>query len=137
MLYEVITESPLFDPHDPFINRDPRCNYTIVAFNSNYLGFNYTPHPDSAKCWNYTTRTEVTNKDSKAGDQYASYNGLILRKGVDDDWVDNLEADNDKLIVRYADILLMYAEAKIELNDIDQSVLDAINMVRARSYNFV
>ncbi len=28
----------------------------------------------------------------------------------------------------------MYAEAKIELNQIDQSVLDAINRVRARAY---
>ena len=28
----------------------------------------------------------------------------------------------------------MYAEAKIELNEIDQSVLDAINRVRARAY---
>lgn len=28
----------------------------------------------------------------------------------------------------------MYAEAKIELNQIDQSVLDAINQVRARAY---
>jgi len=28
----------------------------------------------------------------------------------------------------------MYAEAKIELDEIDQSVVDAINMVRARAY---
>src|SRR5690606_2291957 len=37
-------------------------------------------------------------------------------------------------IIRYADILLMYAEAKVEMDDIDQSVLDAINQVRARAY---
>ena len=36
--------------------------------------------------------------------------------------------------MRYADVLLMYAEAKIELNEIDDSVLDAINTVRARAY---
>ena len=35
--------------------------------------------------------------------------------------------DPAKIILRYADVLLMYAEAKIELNEIDQSVLDAIN----------
>jgi len=28
----------------------------------------------------------------------------------------------------------MYAEAKMELNEIDQSVLDALNTVRARAY---
>ena len=36
--------------------------------------------------------------------------------------------------MRYADVLLMYAEAKIELNEIDNSVLNAINSVRARAY---
>jgi hypothetical protein len=36
--------------------------------------------------------------------------------------------------MRYAEILLIYAEAKIELNQIDQTVLDAINKVRARAY---
>ncbi len=34
--------------------------------------------------------------------------------------------------MRYAEVLLIYAEAKIELNQIDQSVLDAINLVRQR-----
>ena len=36
--------------------------------------------------------------------------------------------------MRYADVLLMYAEAKIELNEIDQSVLNALNTVRDRAY---
>ena len=31
-------------------------------------------------------------------------------------------------------VLLMYAEAKMELNEIDDSVLEAINRVRARAY---
>ncbi len=38
------------------------------------------------------------------------------------------------MLLRYADVLLMYAEAKIEANQIDASVLDAINSVRARAY---
>lgn len=129
-----IDESPLYDRTNPFKNRDPRCSYTIVEFNSDYFGQNFTPHPDSAMCWSYKENKLVKNLNSKAGDIYSSYNGLILRKGIDEDWSDNLEADNDKLILRYADILLMYAEAKIELNSIDQSVLDAMNKVRARAY---
>ena len=36
--------------------------------------------------------------------------------------------------MRYADVLLIYAEAMIEQNLIDDSVLKAINMVRARAY---
>jgi hypothetical protein len=37
------------------------------------------------------------------------------------------------ILIRYADVLLMYAEAKIELNEIDASVYDAINQVRTRA----
>ncbi len=40
----------------------------------------------------------------------------------------------ENIIIRYAEVLLTYAEAKIEANQIDQSVLDAINTVRARAY---
>ena len=57
------------------------------------------------------------------------------KKGIDETWLENgKDVDPDKIIIRYADVLLMYAEAKIELNQIDQSVLDAINRVRARAY---
>jgi len=38
------------------------------------------------------------------------------------------------ILCRYAEVLLIYAEASIELGQIDQSVLDAINMIRARAY---
>ncbi len=36
------------------------------------------------------------------------------------------------ILIRYAEMLLTYAEARIELDQIDQSVLDAINQVRQR-----
>ncbi|WP_029274801.1 RagB/SusD family nutrient uptake outer membrane protein [Pedobacter borealis] len=36
------------------------------------------------------------------------------------------------IVIRYAEVLLTYAEAKIEAGQIDQSVYDAINKVRAR-----
>ena len=44
------------------------------------------------------------------------------------------QVEQDYTIMRYADVLLMYAEAKIELGEIDNSVIDAINAVRARAY---
>lgn len=36
-------------------------------------------------------------------------------------------------LMRYAEILLTYAEAKVELGEVDASVLNAINTVRARA----
>lgn len=130
-----IDESPLFDPHNPFKNRDPRCTATIVEFGTRHLGFDYNPHPDAVEVMNYNTGKMQKNNDARVNAQYASYNGLVWKKGIDETWLENgMDVDPDKIIIRYADVLLMYAEAKIELNQIDQSVLDAINQVRARAY---
>jgi len=128
-----VDESPLFDPRNPFKNRDPRCNATIVEFGSEWLGFVYQPHPDSLKVLNLNSGQLVSNVDNRAVGQYASFNGLVWKKKIDEDWLD-IQTDPDNIVVRYADVLLMYAEAKIELDDVDQSVLDAMNMVRARAY---
>lgn len=130
-----IDESPLFNPRKPFLNRDPRCNATLVEFQSSHLGYTYEPHPDTLKVYKVADNKYVENKDTRSVAIFASFNGLIWKKGIDGDWLLNSwTVEPDKIIVRYADLLLMYAEAKIELNEIDQTVLDAINMVRARAY---
>ena len=130
-----IDESPLFDPKNPFKNRDPRCTQTIVEFGSIHLGFEYNPHPDALQVMNYNTGKMQANQDNRAVNQYASFNGLNWKKGIDELWTQNgRTVDRDYVIMRYADVLLMYAEAKVELGEIDNSVLDAINRVRARAY---
>ncbi len=130
-----IDESPLFDPHDPFKNRDPRCCMTIVPFGENWLGCEYNPHPNVKQVKNYNTGKMVSNSDNRAIAQYASFNGLVWKKGIDASWLENgFKVDPDLVVLRYAEVLLTYAEAKIEMNEIDQSVLDAMNTVRARAY---
>lgn len=130
-----IDESPLFDPRNPFKNRDPRCSMTIVAFNTEHCGFEYDPSPAAKTIMNYTTGKTQPNQDTRKVNQYASYTGLLWKKGIDASWMENgLKVEQDYIIMRYADVLLMYAEAMIEQNKIDDSVLKAINMVRARAY---
>lgn len=130
-----IDESPLFDPRNPFKNRDPRCGMTIVAFNTEHCGFEYDPSPAATTIMNYTTGKTQSNQDTRKVNQYASYTGLLWKKGIDASWLENgLKVEQDYIIMRYADVLLMYAEAMIEQNKIDDSVLKAINMVRARAY---
>lgn len=128
-----IDESPLFNPREPFKNRDPRCTATIVEFGSVWMGFTFTPHPDTLQVLNHNTGNLVDNKDNRAVAQWASFNGLAWAKNVDEDYLD-LKSENDNILMRYADVLLMYAEAKIELGEIDNSVLDVMNQVRARAY---
>jgi hypothetical protein len=130
-----IDESPLFNPQLPFKNRDPRCITSIVEFQTPWLGFMYQPHPDSLKVMNFKTGLKVTNNDTRSNAAFASFNGLMLKKGVDEEWTDDYKAENEIFIMRYADVLLIYAEAKTELNEIDQTMLDlSINKVRARAY---
>lgn len=127
-----IDQSPLFDRKNPFANRDPRCAETFVEFGTPHLGFIYDP--GAAQVMNLSTGEMVTNRDALLNDQFAAYNGMCLKKGVNQDWATYRETDMDIKIMRYADVLLMYAEAKIELNEIDGSTLEAINLVRSRAY---
>src|SRR5690606_3482880 len=127
-----IDESPLFDPRKPFKNRDPRCGATIVEFDTKWIGYQYSCHPDTLRALNHNTGELVDNTQNRVVTQFATYKGVALKKFMDEDWLD-VRSEDDVIHIRYADILLMYAEAKIELGDIDQSVLDAINRVRARA----
>lgn len=130
-----IDESPLFDSHNPFKNRDPRCSETLVPFNEPFLGYIYSPSPADVEVLNVNTGKKEYNNDTRINKQYASFNGLAWKKGIDESWMDNgYTAENPQIVMRYADVLLMYAEAKIELGEIDQSVIDAMNTVRARAY---
>ncbi len=148
-----VDKSPLFDPKDPWANRDPRLAYTIVPFatakrkaelGDNYkpsdyqwLDYEYTPDPNTTQVMKISTGKKVTNTDSKACAEHAAYNGLILKKFVDADWLDNNFAgsDNPMIYMRYGDVLLMYAEAMIELGNCTQEILDnTINKLRERAY---
>ncbi|MGJ7030088.1 RagB/SusD family nutrient uptake outer membrane protein [Niabella hirudinis] len=129
-----IDESPLYDRKNPFKKRDPRLTASIVEFGTPWLGFSYQPNPDSTKVWSYKSNSLVNNNDCKRVAAFASFTGLLWKKGIDQSWADRLLEDNDAIVFRLAEIYLIYAEAKIELNEVDQSVVDAINRVRARAY---
>ncbi|MBN9384297.1 MAG: RagB/SusD family nutrient uptake outer membrane protein [Chitinophagaceae bacterium] len=131
---KAIDESSLYDFHNPFKNRDPRLTASIVEFGTFWLGVGYQPHPDSLTVYSLVTNRLVKNNDCRTNAPFASYTGFLWKKGIEQSWVDKLAEDNDRIICRYAEMLLTYAEARIELNDIDASVPDAINQVRARAY---
>lgn len=128
-----IDKSPLFSPTQPFKNRDPRLGYSIVLPNSVYFDVQFETHPDSTKVWNYavTPATRINNTD--ATNAFATFTGYLWRKYTDiRDKADDTHSDMNIILIRYAEVLLIYAEAKIEAGQIDQSVYDAINEVRQR-----
>ncbi|RIV19075.1 RagB/SusD family nutrient uptake outer membrane protein [Fibrisoma montanum] len=129
-----IDESPLYNPKEPFKNRDPRLTASIVEFGTQWLGYTYQPHPDSTTIFSSKENRRVSNLDTRAVAAFASFTGFLWKKGVDQSWADKRSEDNDAILLRYAEVLLTYAEAKIELGEVDASVLSAINQVRARAY---
>lgn len=143
-----VDESPLFDSKNPFKNRDPRLLNTIVPFGkitdtdaltpqsgSTHCGIEYNPFPLRREIFNPYSNSTVKNNDTRSINPYASFNGLIVRKGIDYEWCDDKATDANHIYLRYAEVLLTYAEAKIELDQIDASVLKAINDVRERGYS--
>lgn len=134
---KTIDKSPLFDPKDPFKNRDPRLAESIVPWGTDFCGIVYDPRFNVSQVWDSAQNKYVTNPDNIVTASEArlpSRTMLVQKKGIDKDWTDDMQTDPDKIIMRYADVLLMYAEAKIELGEIDATVLDAMNQVRARAY---
>lgn len=111
------------DPANEYTNLDPRFGYTVF-----YPGA-AMPTGDI-----YDSTPTSTSPDRIAASEFATNYGFNLRKGIDwsRDGSNPAQSTKSFILMRYADVLLMYAEAKIELNELDVSVYDAINKVRTR-----
>lgn len=107
-----IQESPLYDPANPYENRDPRLKQTVVLPGQMFRGI---------------IRPE--------GHYYGTGFGLKKYTSYKDDVVqpDVVQSHTNFILIRYADVLLMYAEAQNEAAGPDLSVYDAVNLVRDRA----
>lgn len=105
-----IDESPLYDPAKPYENRDPRFAQTIV-----YLGAPWRNRVADAADLHQTGYTFR---------KYTEYNETTIGT------ISN--SDINYVVLRYADVLLMYAEALNELQGPTAAVYAAINEVRQR-----
>lgn len=119
---KLITEAGSgYDAANPYTNRDPRLQASIVVPGQQYGGKFYDPI------------------DPESGDYYQGDNnaktGYLFRKFTYNlnDFADMWNTGQNAIFIRYAEVLLTYAEAKIEKGQIDQSVYDAINDVRIRA----
>lgn len=113
-----------YDPQNPYVNRDPRF-YASIYFNGTQLRGN-------------TVETFVNGKNGPGlNDEFgtsSNMTGYYCRKLVDESipaayLVDEIKAN--WILIRYAQILLNYAEAEIELGK-EAEALKYINMVRNR-----
>lgn len=138
-----ITESPFYDATKPFENRDPRLDMYCARPHARYVGYQFEPATSFAQVKNYwpvingtaPTPSNVANAD--ATNAYRSFSGYLWRKPLDLADFNSTSvsgvSDLNVGIFRFAELLLIYAEAKIEDNDIDNTVYEAINKIRRRA----
>ncbi len=110
-----ISESPLFDPDNPYENRDPRLLQSIVlpgySFNGNIQREGTNP-------------VQHTGFGQKKLTSYADDETIFVPLG---------ESDLNVILIRYAEVLLNYAEALNEFQDTpSEEVYWALNLIRKR-----
>lgn len=118
-----ITESGSgYDPLNPYKDRDPRLSYSV-----------FVPGDILPNGAVYDSRPFSKTADAYGSSFQASTTGFTPKKYMNkEDAKTPSNCGINLITMRYAEVLLMYAEAKIELNQIDESVLDAINSIRQR-----
>ena len=131
-----IDESGIYDPKNPFENRDPRLKASIITPQSKWAGMIFESHPDSLQYRNISGQVVGNNNDSRGTIWASAFCGYLWKKYTCEEYQVNRQAwdDIDFALMRYAEILLIYAEAKVMSDQIDNTVLTALNRIRARAY---
>ncbi len=131
-----IDKSSVYDPKKPFENRDPRLKASIITPQSLWAGTIFESHIDSLKFRLANGTIGGDNKDCRTVSWPGAFCGYLWKKNtIEEDQVLKRDWDDQNFtLMRYAEILLTYAEAKIESGQIDATVLNAINRIRARAY---
>lgn len=131
--YEVIVNTTTTKPFDwknpvhaanPYLNRDPRLDASIITNNSLFLGGKTSSR--AVECW-------TGGKDGN-GVPLATKTGYYLKKYVDEalDLLNNRTSVHSWIYIRYAEILLNYAEALNEVRGPVAEVYTNVNAVRNR-----
>lgn len=119
-----ITESEIYNEKDPFTNRDPRLEVCVLHDGETMYGQTIKVAPLSSA---YPTGIG-THGDATA-------TGYYQQKWLDpsiDPQSSGWDMGKDAVVVRYAEVLLTYAEAMNELQGLSSEAFDAVNQVRRR-----
>lgn len=138
--YETVNGLPIdedleFDPANPFDNRDPRLKGSIAVPGEIFTDVIFETNSSIEQVLNVVTGELVSNQN--VTNRYATFTGYQWYKFTDEVAIttgNRFLSEQGIIVLRYAEVLQTYAEAKIESGSIDQSVLDAINEIRARAY---
>jgi hypothetical protein len=120
-----------YDESNPYNNRDPRLTYSIVCHNYKWK------KPDNSIQTIYIkpgSDPASTKLDEYVPGSVSSPTGYYIRKYYDPTSINNFNSGLNLMLIRYADILLMYAEAKNALNQLTTDVWNqTVRALRVRA----
>ena len=121
-----------YDENDIAANRDPRLNATIVYDKYNWVNPDNTTQVIYIKPGSTPAGAAASNEYSTAGQGTST--GYYWRKYWDPNNVNGLNNGTNIHLIRYAEVLLMYAEAKQSLGQMTPAVWDqTIKALRTRA----
>lgn len=115
-VYNYSCSDPNFIQNTPLVNRDPRLKWTVWYEDTPYIA-------------EFQQRTGQTGVNYKA--RYSKESNYNTVKYIIGKLGKQYNSPQNEIAIRYADILLLYAEAQIEQNNLPEAI-KYINMVRQR-----
>ena len=119
-----ISKSKIYSEKNPFANRDPRLEVNVLHDGEEMYGVTIKEAP---------LKSSGSTGIAQHGDATAT--GYYQQKWLDpniDPQSAGWEMGKDWVTIRYAEVLLTYAEAKNEVSPLDDSAFEAVNQVRRR-----
>ena len=119
-----ISKSKIYSEKNPFANRDPRLEVNVLHDGEEMYGVTIKVAP---------LKSSGSTGIAQHGDATAT--GYYQQKWLDpniDPQSAGWEMGKDWVTIRYAEVLLTYAEAKNEVSPLDDSAFEAVNQVRRR-----
>lgn len=128
-----VGDDPDHNEDNPYVNRDPRLAATVVFHGGEWEHFNGNTTTIFIKPGTGGTSTE--RMDEYVGPSAnATPTGYYVKKYYDRTATATFDAGLNIIMFRFADVLLMNAEAKFEMGEMDAAVWDAtIRPIRLRA----
>lgn len=120
-----------YEETNPYVNRDPRLNATVIYNGATWRNPNGTTQTIYIKPGSDPDRS-AKNEYKPSGQ--GTPTGYYWRKYYDPTAVGNFNSGLNLILIRYADVLLMYAEAKQAMGQMTEEVWNkTMRPIRARA----
>ncbi len=143
---KTIDQSPLYDPAKPNQNRDPRMRQTVMVPGDTSIVQGFTSivfAPNDQFLYSYNTTTGVVTKTTTANQDSVNIfgprlngGGNLWKKYAQDRDINGTAGNTYRVgwvYMRFAEILLLNAEAKLENGSSASDVATPVNRVRRRA----